>query len=396
MMFYTLKEFNFKHKRVLLRADFNVPLDEKSNITDDVKIRDAVPTIKYLLSKKCKLVIISHLGRPEGRIVEGLRLNNVDKILSKLLKRKVEKLEHVTGQAVEQRLKKMKNGEVVMLENVQFEPGEKNNDEAYARALASYCDYFVFDAFGQAHRDYASISGIQRFVPSCAGFLVEEEIENLSILEHADKPFAAIIGGDKSDKINVIEHLMDKIDAILVGGILANTFLKAKKVDIGKSKFDSESLESAKKLLESYSEKIKLPIDALIADKFDRKARAKNVKISQVKAKWMIVDIGKETIKKYKEILQKARTIVWAGPLGAFEIKKFESGTKQIALFLAKLKSVRIIGGGDSSAAVDKFKVAKKMTWVSSGGGATLDFIAGKELPGIIALQENYRRFRVR
>ena len=396
MNFYTLKDFNFNGKRALLRADFNAPIDEKGKITDDIKIRDALTTIKYLISKKCKLIIISHLGRPEGKVVESLRLNHVALVLSKLLKKKMEKLDYVTGQIVEQRIKKMKDGEIIMLENVQFEPGEKNNDEAYAKTLASYCDYFVFDAFGQAHRDYASISGIQKFVPSCAGFLVEKEIENLSILEHAEKPFVAIIGGAKSDKIDVIGHLVNMVDTILIGGILANTFLKAKGVDIGKSKFDSESLESAKKLLEQYDEKIKLPVDAVVADKFDKKAKTNNVLIDKVNKRWTIVDIGKETVKEYKKLLQNAKTIVWAGPLGAFETKKFEKGTSAIALFLGKLRSVRIIGGGDSSAAVDKFKVAKKMTHVSSGGGATLDFISGRVLPGIKALEENYRRFRVK
>jgi len=393
--FYTLRSFNFKHKKVLLRTDFNVPLNDKGNVTDDMKIKDALATIKYLISKKCKLIIISHLGRPEGKIVESLRLNCVAVVLSKLLRKKVDKLDYITGQIVEQRINKMKEGEIVMLENVQFEHGETYNEESYARTLARYCDYFVFDAFGQSHREYASISGIQKFVPSCAGFLVEKEIENLSILNNPERPFIAIIGGAKQDKIEMIEDLVSKVDTIIIGGILANTFLKAKGFEIGNSKFDNESLDKAKWFLKGYWEKIKLPNDVIIADRFSQKAKTKNVKISEISRRGIIVDIGKDTIKEYKKILEGAKTIVWTGPIGAFEIKKFEKGTRKLAEFIAKLKSVKIIGGGDSSAAIDKFKLAKKMTYVSSGGGASLDYIAGKELPGIKSLEENYRRFRV-
>ncbi len=397
-MFYTLEDFDFRQKRVLLRADFNVPIDGKGKVTDATKIRDTLPTITYLLKQKCKLIIISHMGRPEGKIAENLRLGGVAKELSRMLKKEVKKLDYTTGQIVEQQLARMKDGEMIMLENVQFEPGETHNEENYARTLAQYCDFFVFDAFGQSHREYASISGIQKFVPSCAGFLVEQELNNLRLLEHPEKPFAAIIGGAKKDKITVIEHLMDKVDMLLIGGILANTFLKAKGVVIGASKCDDESWEAAKNLLQKYKEKIKLPSDAVIADRFDDKAKIKHVGLlagTGIPRKWMIIDIGKNTVAEYEKVLKQAKTVLWAGPLGAFEIKKFEKGTRKIAQFLAKLKNVRIVGGGDSSAAVDKFKLAKKMTFVSSGGGATLDYISGKEMPGIRALEENYQRFSV-
>lgn len=395
MDFYTLHDFDFRNKRVLLRADFNVPIDEKGKIEDAKKIKDTLPTIKYLLSKKCKLVILSHLGRPEGKVVESLRLTQVAKKLSMLISKKVAKLDYTTGQLVEQHLKKMKPGEIVMLENVQFEPGETHNEESYARTLAGYCDYFVFDAFGQSHRDYASISGIQKIVPSCAGFLVEKEIEKLAMLEHPERPLVAIIGGAKHDKIAVIEHLADKADRIIVGGILANTFLKASGLEIGASKFDEESLEDAKRLLQQHGDKLVLPSDAVVADRFDDKAKVKEEDVHDVSGKLIIVDIGRKTISQYKDILKKARTIVWAGPVGAFEIKKFQKGTKEIAMHLAKLRNIRIIGGGDSSAAIDKFKLAKKMTHVSSGGGASLDFISGKEMSGIRALEDNYRKFKV-
>ncbi|MBI2546718.1 phosphoglycerate kinase [Candidatus Woesearchaeota archaeon] len=395
MHFYTLHDFDFTGKRVLLRADFNVPVDGKGRVQDEKKIRDTLPTIKYLLSQHCRLIIASHLGRPEGKTVEGLRLTHVAKILERMLRRKIVKLDYTTGQLVEQGIRRMKPGDIVLLENVQFEPGETHNEESYARTLAGYCDYFVLDAFGQSHRDYASISGVQKFVPSCAGLLVEKELQELSVLEHADKPFVAIIGGAKHDKITVIEHLVHKVDTIIVGGILANTFLKASGIDIGNSKFDAESVEDAKRLLREHRGKLVLPSDAVIADRLDAKARVRQASVQQIPKKWMIADIGKQSIAQYKDVLKYAHTIIWAGPVGMFEVRKFEKGTKELALFLAKLKSIRIVCGGDSSAAIDKVKLAKKMTHVSSGGGAALDFISGKAMPGILALEQNYNKFRV-
>lgn len=393
--FFTLNDLDVNGKRVLVRVDFNVPLDKKTNeITDDKRIRESLPTIRFLIEKNAKVILCSHLGRPDGKVVESLRLDKVAARLGQLLDKKVEKLDYVTGQIVKEKIKKMSNGEIIMLENVQFEPGETHNLESYARTLAGYCQYFVFDAFGQAHREYASISGIQKFVPSCAGFLIEKELRIMGkAMENPDKPFIGILGGAKiSDKIKVIENLLRKVDKLLIGGAMVFTFLKAQGKNIGDSKIENEYVELAKKLLNN--KKIILPIDVVIADKFDANADSKIMNTDNMPNSWMGLDIGPKTIENYKEILKNAKTVLWSGPLGVFEFEKFANGTKEIAKFLSSLKATTIVGGGDTAAAVEKFGYAGKLTHVSTGGGASLEFFEGKKLPGIEALEESYKKFK--
>jgi phosphoglycerate kinase len=395
--FFTLKDMNFKNQRVLLRAGFDVPLDEKGNITDDTRIKSILPTIKYLIKKKAMIIIISHNGRPKGEIVEKLKMNKIAARLQKLLGRKVYKLDDCLGEDVEKFIDDMVPGEVVVLENLRFYTEEKDKDksvrEGFARELADLADIYVNEAFSNSHREHASMTGIPKFIPSCAGFELQKEVETIEkAMLKPKKPFTAIIGGLKADKLNTIKALTKKVDNILVGGSLAFLLLNAKGIDVGKTKIDKEGLSMSKGFLKN--KKIILPVDAVAADKFDKNAKSKIVKASEIPKKMMALDIGPETVKHYKEILKKAKTIIWAGPVGVFEFKKFENGTKSIASFISKLKAVTIIGGGDSSAAIEKFKLSKKMSHVSTGGGASLMLFEGEKLPSVNALEANYIKFK--
>ena len=393
---FTLKDFNVKDKRVLVRVDFNVPLDKKGNITDDKRIKAALPTINYLIRNKAMVILMSHLGRPKGEIIKALKMDKVAKRLQKLLKKKVYKLDDCIGQDIEDFIDKMVDKEVVLLENLRFYKEEKENEKEFANSLADLADMYVNDAFGTCHRAHASVEGITKYIPGAAGFLLQKEIEILgNALKAPKKPFIAIMAGVKvSDKINIISNLLKKVDALLIGGAMTFTFLKSMGIETGKSIVEKDRLKLAKALFKS-SKKLILPTDIVITDKVDKKSKTKTVNITKIPKNMIGVDIGKETINNYKKIISKAKTIIWNGPMGVFEINKFAKGTDEIAKALAKnRKAITIIGGGDSAAAVEKLKLEKKLTHISTGGGASLEFLEGKTLPAILALERNYKRFK--
>ena len=386
----TVKDIDLKGKRVIIRVDFNVPLDGNLKITDDRRIREALPTIKYVLEKKAaKVILMSHLGRPEGKTTETLRLAPVAKKLEEFLAQKILMLEDCVGPKVQEKTKNSVE-RVVLLENLRFHKEETKNDAAFAKQLASLADVYVNDAFGTAHRAHASTEGITPYLPSVAGFLLEKEITYLGkVVENPARPLVVILGGAKvSDKIELIENLIHKADAILIGGGMAYTFLKAQGKSIGTSKLEADKVEVAKALLEKAKAagvNMTISSDFVVVTKFESSADMKIVK--DIPDGWMGVDIGPETRKRFKEILSSAKTIVWNGPVGVFENDAFAQGTKEIAEYIAGLKGVTsIVGGGDSAAAVSKFKLERAMTHISTGGGASLEFLEGKELPGIAAL----------
>ncbi|MDD5135832.1 MAG: phosphoglycerate kinase [Candidatus Omnitrophica bacterium] len=389
----TIKDVDLKGKRVLVRVDFNVPLDENLNITDDIRIRAALPTIKYALDKGAKVILMSHLGRPDGKVDEKLRLVPAAKRLEKLLGKSVTALKECIGDDVKKAVSAMKAGDVILLENLRFHPEEEKNDPNFAKELASLGDVFVNDAFGTAHRAHASTEGVTHYLPSVAGFLLEKEIEYLgNAVDDPKRPFIAILGGAKvKDKIKVIDNLLNKVDALLIGGGMAYTFLKVQGKAIGSSKLDKDGLDTARQALEKAAAKkipILLPVDHVVADKFDANAESKTVG-EDIPDGWMALDIGPESIKLFEDKLKSAKTIVWNGPLGVFEMDKFAKGTEEIAKFIAGLKGVTsIIGGGDTAAAMSKFKVEGKMSHISTGGGASLEYLEGRGLPGIDALND--------
>ena len=393
--FFTLKDLDVKGKKVLVRVDYNVPLDKKTNeIADDKRIKETLPTIKYLADRKAKVILCSHLGRPDGKAVESLRMGKVAIRLGQLMNKKIKKLDDCVGSKVENEISMMNDGDVVVLENLRFHPEEEANDENFSRQLAGLADIYVNDAFGTCHRAHASTYGVAKHLKSAAGFLVEKELKIMGkAIENPDKPLIGILGGAKiSDKIKVIENLLAKVDKLLIGGAMIFTFFKAQGKHVGNSKIENEYVELAKKLLKN--KKIVLPVDVIAADKFDANADSKVADANSIPDGWMGLDIGPETVKNYKAILKDAKTVIWCGPLGVFEFEKFSNGTREIAGFLATLKATTIVGGGDSAAAVEKFGFADKLTHVSTGGGASLEFFEGKKLPGIEALEESYKRFK--
>lgn len=389
----TIKDVDLKGKRVLMRVDFNVPLDGELNITDDIRIRSALPTIKYAIEKGAKVILMSHLGRPDGKIVDSMRLAPVAERLEELLGKKITKADDCIGDGVKKTVALMKPGDVVLLENLRFHAEEEKNDPGFARELADLGDIFVNDAFGTAHRAHASTEGVTKYLPSVAGFLLEKEIRYLGqTVDNPKRPFAAILGGAKvKDKIKVIDNLLNKVDVLIIGGGMAYTFLKAKGHTIGASKLDKDGFDTAKQAIDKAAQKnipILLPIDNVIGDKFDANANVKLVG-EDIPDGWMGLDIGPETIKLFEDKLKDAKTVIWNGPLGVFEMDKFAKGTEAIAVFLAGLKgATTIIGGGDTAAAMLKFKVEEKMTHISTGGGASLEYLEGRGLPGIDALQD--------
>lgn len=389
----TIEDIDLKGKRVLMRVDFNVPLDDKLNITDDIRIRAALPTIKYAIEKGAKVVLMSHLGRPDGKVVDRMRLTPVAKRLEELLGKKVTKTDDCIGDAVKKTINTMKPGDVILLENLRFHAEEEKDDASFAKELASLGDIFVNDAFGTAHRAHASTEGVTKYLPSIAGFLLEKEILYLgSVVDNPKRPFVAILGGAKvNDKIKVIDNLLNKVNALLIGGGMAYTFLKAKGKTIGSSKFDKDGFDTARLALDKAAKKnipMLLPIDHIIGDKFDANANTKVVG-EDIPDGCMGMDIGPKTVKLFEDKLKSAKTILWNGPLGVFEMDKFAKGTKEIAKFLASLKgATTVIGGGDTAAAMSKFKVEDKMTHISTGGGASLEYLEGRGLPGIDALQD--------
>jgi len=390
----TVDKQDAKGKRVFVRVDFNVPI-EKGIITDDMRIRGALPTIKLLVERQAKVILASHLGRPKGGPSPEFSLAPAAKRLSELLGKPVTMAPDCIGPEVEKLVSGMKNGDVLMLENVRFHKGEEKNDPEFARALASLADMYVDDAFGTAHRAHASTEGITHFLkgPFAAGFLIQKELKYLGdALDKPERPFLAILGGKKvADKIGVIRNLLKKVDSLIIGGGMAYTFYKAQGLEIGTSLFDQEAFETAKEILKEFGgkpEKILLPVDCLVADKFDVSANTKVVAGNAIPAGWQGVDIGPESIEIFINKIKRAKTIVWNGPMGVFEIDKFAEGTRKIAEAMAQSEAVTVIGGGDSAAALEKFGLAGKMTHVSTGGGASLEFLEGITLPGIAVLTD--------
>ncbi|MCM2324855.1 MAG: phosphoglycerate kinase [Candidatus Woesearchaeota archaeon] len=378
---FKLKDFDFKDKRVLMRVDYNVPLEHKV-ITDDSRIRKTLPTIEFILKKKAKqLVLVSHLGRPKGVDLE-FSLRPVADKLKELLAQDVSLMS----------LGEKSDCKIILLENIRFEKGDESNDDALAKRLAELGDLFVFDAFGVSHREQASVTGVMRYLPSCTGLLMEKEMKFLD-MKRPKKPFIAIIGGAKEDKIGVIDSLIKKVDGLIVGGVLANTFLMAKGVNIGASKFSKETLDYAKNILRKYEKKIHLPVDFILASEFSEDASSRCAGVNDDLGGWMIMDIGPYTISGYKELLSNAKTVVWAGPIGVFEWERFRRGTWDIASHLASLDITKIIGGGDSGDAIERFGLADKMTHVSTGGGASLELLSGNNLPALVALELNSKNF---
>jgi len=383
----TIRDIEVEGKRVLVRVDFNVPLAE-GKVTDDTRIRAALPTIRYLLEHGAKVILMSHLGRPNGKVVDELRLDPVAERLAELLGRPVRKLDDCVGPEVEAVVAKMQPGDVILLENVRFHPGDEANDPSFAKRLASLADIFVNDAFGAAHRAHASTVGVAQYLPPVAGFLMEKELTFLGqALAAPEHPFVAILGGAKvSDKIGVIDNLLTRVDGLLIGGGMANTFLKAQGHEIGQSLVEDESLDVAREMLQRAGERLALPVDVVVADRFDAEAASRVAPADQVPEDWRILDIGPETVELFKRKLAGARTVVWNGPMGVFEFPRFAAGTQAIARLLAESGATTIIGGGDSVAAVEQAGLADKMTHISTGGGASLEFLEGKELPGVAAL----------
>lgn len=388
----SVRDVDVKGKRVFCRFDFNVPMEE-GRITDDTRIRAALPTIEYLMQNGARVIMSSHFGRPKGKVVEEMRLNAVAERLSQLLGQPVKKVDEVFSEAVKEAAEKLHDGEAMLLENVRFHPGEEKNDEELAKQFASLADLFVNDAFGTAHRAHASTAGVAAHIEGVAGFLMEKEIEFLGhAISQPERPFTAIIGGAKvKDKIGVIENLLEKVDNLIVGGGLSNTFIKAKGYDVGSSLLEEEKVELAKEFMEIAKQKdvnFLIPIDVVVADKFAADAQTKTVDVDAIPEGWQALDIGPKTIELYKQAVLDSKTVVWNGPMGVFEMDAFAEGTNAIARTLKEVRGTTIIGGGDSVAAVEKAGVASEMTHISTGGGASLEFMEGKELPGVAVLAD--------
>ncbi len=390
----TVRDIELKGKRVLVRVDFNVPLDvETRKISDDSRIRAALPTIKYLIDQGSKVILCTHFGRPKGKVVEEMRLSPIAERLSELLNKPVKNTSDCIGAEVEEMASKLNEGEVLLLENLRFHPEEEKNDPDFAKSLAKLADVYVNDAFGTAHRAHASTAGVADYLPAVAGFLIEKEIDYLGqALTDPGRPFAMIVGGAKvADKIALLDNIMQKVNVLVIGGGMANTFIKAQGYDVGNSKVEDDQLDFAKGLIEQASAKgvnLLLPIDAEVAEEFSTESNHKTVLLNEVPNGWMILDIGPESIKKFCDELKKCKTIVWNGPMGVFEFPSFAAGTRAIASLAASVDATTIIGGGDTAAAVESAGVAPKMTHISTGGGASLEFLEGKNLPGIAVLQD--------
>lgn len=388
----TVKDLDLKGKKVFCRVDFNVPMKD-GEVTDDTRIRAALPTIQYLSEQGAKVILASHLGRPKGQAVDELRLDPVAKRLSDLIGKEVVKTDSVYGPEVDEAISTLQDGDLLLIENVRFEAGEEKNDPTLAEAFANMADVYVNDAFGAAHRAHASTAGIAEKLPSAAGFLMEKEISVLGkALENPERPFTAIIGGAKvKDKIGVIDYLLEKVDNLIIGGGLAYTFVKAQGHEIGKSLLEEDKIDLAKEFMKKAEEKgvnFVLPEDVVVADDFSEDANTKVVSISEIPSDWEALDIGPKTSAKYAQIVKDSKLVIWNGPMGVFELNAFAKGTKAVAEGLANTDGYTIIGGGDSAAAVEKFDLAQSMDHVSTGGGASLEFMEGKVLPGVALLSD--------
>ena len=388
----TVKDIEVTGKKVLVRCDFNVPQDENGAITDNRRIVSSLDTIQYLIDHKAKVILCSHLGRPKGEVKKEFSLSPVAEELSKLLNKEVKLASDVIGESAKDLTENMKEGEVVLLENVRFHREETDNDPEFAKQLASLAEIYVNDAFGTAHRAHASTAGVAEYLPAVAGFLIEKEINFMGrALENPERPFIAILGGRKvSDKIGVIEALLEKVDTLMIGGAMAYTFFKSMGYNVGDSICELDKLDLAKELMEKAKQKgvkFMLPIDTRVGKEFSKDTESKVVSYKEIPDGWEGFDIGDETIQIYVEELQRAKTVVWNGPVGLFEFDQFAIGTNAVAKALASIDATTIIGGGDSAAAVEKAGLSDKITHISTGGGASLEFLEGKKLPGIECLQ---------
>ncbi len=389
----TVKDIDLKGKKVFVRCDFNVPMDKEQNITDNTRIVAAIPTIKYLLEQNCKIILASHLGRPKGEVKPEFSLKPVAKELSKLLDKEVIMANDVIGEDAKTKAANLKEGEIMLLENVRFHREETDNDPEFAKELASMAEVFVNDAFGAAHRAHASTAGIAAYIPAVSGFLIEKELTVLGdAINNPERPFMAILGGAKvSDKIGVIDSLLDKVDTLMIGGGMAYTFFKAQGYNVGNSLCEPDKCDLALEAMEKAKAKgvkLLLPVDTKVGKEFKPDTESKTVAWTEIPDEWEGFDIGEKTIAMFKEELKNAKTVIWNGPLGLFEFDQFAIGTNEIAKALSELDATTIIGGGDSGAAVEKAGLADKMTHISTGGGASLEFLEGKKLPGIECLQD--------
>ena len=388
-----VKDVKVQGKRVLVRADFNVPLDEQGQITDDTRIRASLPTLEYLVKEGARVILASHLGRPKGKVNPKYSLAPVAKRLSELLGQAVPIAGDCVGDVAMEAVSKLQDGQVLLLENVRFHVEEEKNDPTFARDLAALAELFVNDAFGTAHRAHASTEGVTHYIPAVEGLLMQKEVEFMgNALARPERPFVAIIGGAKvSDKIGVIENLLEKVDALIIGGGMANNFLKAQGLNVGKSLLEEEKVALAKQLIEKAKAKgvkLELPIDVVVALAFDAKAPHHTVVVSEIKDDEMALDIGAASADRFATLISTARTVIWNGPMGVFEMDAFAKGTERVAQAVANCNGITIVGGGDSVAAVKKMGVADQMTHISTGGGASLEFLEGKVLPGVAALQD--------
>ncbi len=386
-----LRDIDISGKKVFIRVDFNVPRDDDGNITDDARIRAALPTVQYVIDKGAVAVLASHLGRPKGKVVDKYRMDAAAKRLGELLGKSVKKLDDCVGPDVEAAVDSAEPGDVIMLENLRFHPEEEANDAGFARQLSKLADVFINDAFGACHRAHASTAGIASFMPSAAGFLVEKELKFFTeALEDPRRPFTAILGGAKvSDKIPVIENLLTKVDSLIIGGAMAYTFLRAENISTGDSIVEQDRVELALELMEKargLGVRILLPVDHVAGREFKEDTEVMTTESKEILPGWMGLDIGPKTIDLFLDELSRAKTVIWNGPPGVFEMDKFSAGTKKLAEFLSDSPALTILGGGDTAAAAKKFNLAKKFNHVSTGGGASLEFMEGKELPGITAL----------
>lgn len=389
----TVKDIDLKGKKVFVRCDFNVPMDENRNITDNTRIVAALPTIKYLLEQNCKLILASHLGRPKGEYKLEYSLAPVAKELSNLLGKEVIMANDVVGEDATSKASNLKEGEILLLENVRFHKEETENNPEFSKKLASMAEVFVNDAFGTAHRAHSSTTGIASYLPAVSGFLIEKELKFLgNAVNNPERPFVAILGGAKvSDKIGVIDSLLEKVDTLMIGGGMAYTFFKAQGYEVGNSICEMDKLDLAKSAMEKAKQKgvkLMLPVDTKIGKEFKADTESKTVKYTEIPTDWEGFDIGAETIKMFSDELRNAKTVIWNGPLGLFEFDQFAIGTNEIAKVLSEIDATTIIGGGDSAAAVKKAGLETKMTHISTGGGASLEFLEGKKLPGIEALMD--------
>ncbi len=389
----TIRDINVNHKRLLVRVDYNVPVDQDGNISDDSRIRASLPTIKYLLDHHAKVILCSHFGRPKGKVVNSMRLTPVANRLSELLNKPVIALKDCVGPDVEKTVSQMKDKDIVLLENLRFHPEEEVNDPNFARSLAKLAELYVDDAFGSSHRAHASVTGVARYLPAVAGFLMEKELNFMeSLLENPSHPFVAVMGGAKvSDKLGVIQNIMNKVDVLLIGGGMAANFLKAQGHGVGASALEEDKLDYAKEVLvkaQPQGVRLLLPTDVMVCDKLEAGALCKIVSVKDIPAAWVIADIGPGTTEKFVREIRRSKTAFWNGPMGVFEIEPLAEGTRAIAKALAESKATTIVGGGSTAEAVEEMKLTDKMTHVSTGGGASLKFLEGKELPGVIVLQD--------